>query len=711
MGNAGDSKKTVKQGSIPKLRSARVILSLGLVMTALAVMYTKSNVDKIAWQVFNSDCNEVKERIAGRLADHARVLISAAALFDASESVTREEWRIYSERQKLELELPGLQGIGFSLLIPGDQLARHIQQIRSEGFPEYQVKPPGDRKTYSSIIYIEPFSGRNIRAFGYDMFSEPTRRAAMELAMDTDRAVLSGKVVLVQETGSEIQAGTLMFVPVYRKGMPVSTVEQRRAAIYGWVYSPYRMNDLIQGILFSSSTPKEKLPDFRIYDGEQLSASSLLYEYRSSPFDGTGRPPRFTMQTPIDSNGHRWTMNFTMDAISIFSAKYIPVWLTLATGLFITLLLHSLFNSLFIRAETQRLSEQDYRTLADSGQALIWQSGVDTLCDYFNQVWLDFTGRTFEHEFGNGWQEGIHPDDLQRCLKIYMSALEKREAFSRDYRLLRHDGVYCWIQDDGCPRYDVNGKFAGYIGYCLNITDRKLAEKTLNEKNTELERFTYTVSHDLKSPLITIQTYAGMILNGMEKDSYTTARSDLKRIERAASKMTALLNDLLELSRIGRQINAPLRIDMNLLVNEVLGQLAGPLGSQVIKVTVSQDLPGINGDHKRIAEVFQNLVENAIKYMGDQNEPCIEIGTRQDGKETVFFVKDNGIGIDPRFHKNVFGLFNKLDAGSEGTGVGLALVNRIIEAHEGRVWVESEGAGKGSSFCFTLPTVVRGTYE
>jgi PAS domain S-box-containing protein len=235
-----------------------------------------------------------------------------------------------------------------------------------------------------------------------------------------------------------------------------------------------------------------------------------------------------------------------------------------------------------------------------------------------------------------------------------------------------------------------------------DITERKKAEQELQNKNAEMERFAYTVSHDLKSPLITIQSYSGMIAQDLEAGRYERAREDIKRIEGAADKMTALLKDLLELSRAGRQMNESTEVNMNRLVKDTLAQLAGPLKQSQAEVVVQLDLPAVLGDSKRIAEVVQNLIENAIKYRGDQPALRIEIGTRQDGTECVFFISDNGKGIDSRHHEKVFGLFNKLDAESEGTGVGLALVKRIIEVHGGRVWVESEGEGMGSRFCFTI---------
>jgi len=237
-----------------------------------------------------------------------------------------------------------------------------------------------------------------------------------------------------------------------------------------------------------------------------------------------------------------------------------------------------------------------------------------------------------------------------------------------------------------------------------DITTRKQAERELLDKNIELERFTYSVSHDLKSPLITIQSFAGQIMQDVEAGRHARISSDLTRISHASSKMIALLNDLLELSRAGRTMGIPVRIDMARLVSDVLARLAGSLQQCQIDVVVQSEFPSVQGDQQRIVTVLQNLLENAIKYMGDQSAPRISIGSRQAGSTPVFFVSDNGQGIETRFHETIFGLFNKLDSKSEGTGVGLALVKRIIEAHGGRIWVESEGTGRGSTFCFTLPT-------
>ncbi len=228
----------------------------------------------------------------------------------------------------------------------------------------------------------------------------------------------------------------------------------------------------------------------------------------------------------------------------------------------------------------------------------------------------------------------------------------------------------------------------------------------LEAKNAELERFTYTVSHDLKSPLITIKGFLGFLGEDAKTGNIKRLDADIQRISNAADKMQRLLNDLLEVSRIGRLVNEAESIDLNKMIAEVLELLHGRIHEGGIRVSVAENLPTICGDRPRLFEVLQNLVDNAAKFMGDQPDPCIEIG--QEGKAgdgaPIFFVRDNGIGIDPKFKDRIFGLFDKLDPRTDGTGIGLALAKRIIEFHGGQIWVESE-PGKGATFYFTLPQV------
>jgi len=224
----------------------------------------------------------------------------------------------------------------------------------------------------------------------------------------------------------------------------------------------------------------------------------------------------------------------------------------------------------------------------------------------------------------------------------------------------------------------------------------------LESKNAELERYTYTVSHDLKSPLVTIKGFLGLLEADMAKGDAERIKKDVGHIHNAADKMNQLLDELLELSRVGEVIGIRKKVSLNDLINEVLKLDGGRIKKLGIEVKIAPDLPVMYVDRLRLVEVLQNFIDNAVKHMGRQSEPCIEIGARQVNGEDVYYVRDNGIGIEPRYHENVFGLFNKLDKTSDGTGVGLAIVRRIIEVHGGRVWVESKGKEKGSTFCFTI---------
>ena len=231
--------------------------------------------------------------------------------------------------------------------------------------------------------------------------------------------------------------------------------------------------------------------------------------------------------------------------------------------------------------------------------------------------------------------------------------------------------------------------------------EREAMYKDLEAKNAELEKFTYTVSHDLKSPLVTIGGFLGLLEGDIKKGDQQRIKSSMARIHEAATKMRRLLDELLELSRVGRLANPSANVAFDELAREAIGLAEGELTARQVEVRVEANLPVVHVDRVRMIEVLQNLIVNAIKFMGDQKNPLIEIGMRIADNRKTFFVKDNGMGIAPQFHERIFGLFNKLDQFSDGTGIGLALVRRIVEVHGGKIWVESE-LGKGATFFFTL---------
>jgi PAS domain S-box-containing protein len=284
------------------------------------------------------------------------------------------------------------------------------------------------------------------------------------------------------------------------------------------------------------------------------------------------------------------------------------------------------------------------------------------------------------------------------------NALDTREIQVFDYQLELPQG----------PRqYEARLVALGHdevLGIVRDITERKKAEheretliRDLEQKNAELERFTYTVSHDLKSPLITIKGFAGMLEDDAQKRDAVQLKKDVRRITDAAETMQQLLTDVLELSRIGRIVSPPETAEFGDIAREAAGLLAGPIAERGVTVEIAPGLPAVNVDRARIREVMVNLIENSIKYMGSQLKPVIRIGVEYDRGAPVFFVQDNGIGIERRYIDRIFNLFEKLDPSTPGTGVGLTIVKRIIEVHGGKVWADSEGAGKGTTIRFTLP--------
>ena len=253
------------------------------------------------------------------------------------------------------------------------------------------------------------------------------------------------------------------------------------------------------------------------------------------------------------------------------------------------------------------------------------------------------------------------------------------------------------------------GDGRGNIFILRDVSSRKAAESErerlisrLEQQNAELERYAYTVSHDLKSPLITITGFLGLIRRAARDGDQESVESSIGRIDQAARQMKQMLEELLQLSRLGRSANPSERVSLGELAREAVSRLESIDGARQIRYEVAAGLPEVLCDRVRMGEVFQNLLENAAKFMGEQQAPRIEIGLRDEGGRQVVYVADNGIGIDERYHDKIFGLFDKLDGRAEGSGIGLALVKRIVEVHGGRIWVESAGRGQGSAFCFTL---------
>jgi len=233
-------------------------------------------------------------------------------------------------------------------------------------------------------------------------------------------------------------------------------------------------------------------------------------------------------------------------------------------------------------------------------------------------------------------------------------------------------------------------------------TEREKLIQQLRLKNQELDRFAVRVSHDLKTPLITVAGFLGFLEKDIKEGNHERVERNVAQISEAAKKMGKFVDELLDLSRVGRIVNPPTDVAFDEIVQDALKAAEGLLKAKQVRVKVDAIFPFVHVDRARVVQVIQNLITNAVKFMGDQAQPIIRIGFEEINREHIFSVSDNGIGITKEHQERIFELFSKLDPNTDGIGIGLGLVKRIVDTHGGRIWVESEGEGQGSTFKFTL---------
>ena len=365
-------------------------------------------------------------------------------------------------------------------------------------------------------------------------------------------------------------------------------------------------------------------------------------------------------------------------------------------------------------AQALRESEERFRSMADAAPVLIWVGGAENQRTYFNRRWLEFTGSTFEQQIGKGWLNAVHPSDRAQVQRESGDLTPKHEPFTREYRLRRHDGEFRWVLETGVPRFTAEEKFIGVIGSAIDITDLKLAEAELERRvqertaelaqtNHELESFTYSVSHDLRAPLRHIDGYAQILQEDYSEQLSPDASKYLARIRQGTKRMGQLVDDLLNLSRVSRGGITVADVNLSDLVEEVVDEMRLETGNRQIDWRIAP-LPVVAGDPGLLKQVFTNLLANAVKYSRPRQVAIIEVGitANSDGQPTLY-VRDNGVGFNMKFAHKLFGVFQRLHRPDEfeGTGVGLATVDRIIRKHGGRIWVEAE-LDKGATFYFTL---------
>lgn len=381
-----------------------------------------------------------------------------------------------------------------------------------------------------------------------------------------------------------------------------------------------------------------------------------------------------------------------------------------------------------------------FAIMADTAPVMIWISGQDKLCNFFNTPWLEFTGRSMKDELGNGWTEGVHPDDYSGCLETYVQAFDARRKFRMEYRLKRFDGEYRWILDTGTPRFDSNGEFAGYVGSCIDITERKELEDKLKQLNEDLENrvmertaelqeanlalktardealdacqlktsFIASISHELRTPLSAILGVNELLLAAQ----LSSEQADLATIvQNSAESLLVIVNDLLDISKIeaGRMDVESVPFNLIFVVQECARLFSDAARSKNLLLTtqIDQRIPEfVIGDSVRIRQVLVNLINNGIKFTDSGSVTLRATVERESGDFVTvkFLVEDSGIGIAQESLSHLFQPFVQLETRYKygGTGLGLAISKKLSEMMGGNIGVTSE-RGKGSCFWFSVP--------
>ncbi|WP_130471056.1 CHASE domain-containing protein [Candidatus Magnetaquicoccus inordinatus] len=716
--------------------TAWIVLLIAGLVTVIYWHLSKLSLENRTHDRIEYAVEEARQAISKRMMEYEQVLRSGVALFNASRAqVDRRLWHDFVATLQIDTYWPGIQGIGFSRMIPAAELESHTQEIRQEGFPHYGVRPPGERSLYSSIIYLEPFRDRNLRAFGYDMFSEPIRRQAMEQARDYGQASLSGPVKLVQETSTDVQTGFLMYLPVYRPGVALDTLERRRTALLGFVYSPFRTKDLMQGIL-GHGIPDM---DFELFDGQELLEENRLYSSAgNNPAEMLYASSLYNVSRQIVILGRTWTVLFHSRPEFEQKLSSNQPSMVLALGSFIDLLLFILFRFLArrqeqVQREAKRISQQlqqsevRYQQLVENIHDVIFQTDREGCWQFLNPAWEEVSGFTVAESLQQPFLHYTHPDYHEPLLRQFEDLLAGRISHYRDEVLgVRRDGTQVWVELYTGARLDEMGLVVGSFGTIRDVSARRLAEEAANSAREAAEaanraksEFLANMSHELRTPRNSMLILSRLLANDA---SLSDEQQDSARVVyESGSDLLRLINDILDLSKVeaGRMDVSAAPMSLRSLMESLQRQFR-PVALQR-RVQWSQSLAhdlseSLTTDALKVEQILRNLLGNAFKFTErggvhlaiervDSQQP-LQRSELQGQPCVALRVKDSGIGIPEEKFALIFESFQQVESTTSrkygGTGLGLTIARRFAALLGGEIHLHSR-VGEGSQFTLILP--------
>lgn len=693
-------------------RPAWIVLLVCLLLTLLVWYGLRLQAWYSEQQEFELRARDVTQSIEERLRQHEQILLGGAGLFDANESVTRQGWHDYVQRLNLKQQYPGIQGVGFSQAIKPADLAAHIASVRKEGYPDYTVRPPGTRSLYTAIIYLEPFAARNLAAFGYDMMSEAVRAQAMRAAVDNNVTTISGKVKLVQETHGKVQAGFLMYVPVYFKGMPLNTAKERWAALRGFVYSPYRAGDLMDNILGG----RQLMLDFSIYDGAVVDANRMYASVED--VDNSARIAVFSTSRIINAAGRNWTISLSSRAdIQAGLSPMIQVTV-LALGGGIGVLFFALASALVfrrdqaemlavsmtadIRANEQMLrqSEGQLQAILNAAEHIIISTDTDGIIRTFNKAAERYLGYRADEVIGKltpapfhvGQEVVSRAEELARHGVLVEIGFEVFVANARNnpsgdthqWTYVRKDGTTFPVLLTVTAMHDQHGKINAFLGIGIDISERVKMDRMKSE-------FVSTVSHELRTPLTSIRGSLGLLVGGVVGELPAAVKPLLDIAYKNSERLILLVNDILDTEKIAA---GKLEFDMQpVKLMPLLSRALEDNRAYAEEHKVSYELEGVlpdvmvNVDANRLLQVLANLLSNAAKFSPEGAK--VSVALVRKNRHIRVSVKNAGPGIPEEFKSRIFQKFAQADSSDTrnkgGTGLGLSITRAIVEQMGGSI--------------------------
>ena len=660
---------------------------------------------------------DLQTLISQRMLGHEQILRGGVGLFDASEDVNRNEWQQYVNQLRLAEHFPGIQGVGFSERIVAAERDAHVARIRAEGFPDYQLRPAGERAEYSAIIFLEPFRDRNLAAFGFDMLSEPVRARAMQHAMRTGKASLTAIVTLVQETHGQVQPGFLMYVPVYRKGADLQTPAAREQATVGWVFSPFRAHDLLENMLLEAGHRSDGA--FALFDGNDINdAHALLYRSDAAAPQDWQQFPQHQSQH-LQQFGRDWTLVTWLPANR--SGPSAIVWLVLLLGSIISALLWLLLQTLARREERANQIavemtanfRQSEAALAASGQRA--RAIIDSVADAILTVARDgrvmqanpAAARLFGYEdqslIGSSLQQlmpSVPPEQLQALLQdasqsagpattVPLRELEGRRA--------NQSSVAIEMALSVLPQAEPET----FIAVCRDVSERQRVDRLKRE-------FVATVSHELRTPLTSITGSLDLLVSGQLASLPNPAHDLLQIAHRNSKRLGELINDLLDMEQISRGQLTLFPEDVQ--VHGKLEHAVSTIAPYAQSLGVSLQWPGcdptlqVRADRKRLNQVLSNLLANAIKY--SPRGGSVRLAAERRAERIRISISDQGPGVPKAFEGRLFQQFSRADSSDHrrvgGTGLGLAISKELIERMQGEIGYQALQP-HGACFYIELP--------